>query len=161
MTFAREHFGRQSDRFSEIAGDFRQGREKKIPKTVTAQTAVAAKAVLEKTRQQIRVFRQRDHAVAYITRRKHLQLVTETPGTAAIIRNGHDRRETLDPEQVVGLADQALQSREQRGKSGAAANRDEFLTTCVCCLLQKNAPGEVVNRLTRLNHNSFIANCRL
>lgn len=113
MTLTREYFRRQSNRFSEVAGDFCQGSEKQIAKTVAAKLAIAAKAILEKSRQQSRVFRERDHAVADVAGRKHLQLIAQTPGTATIIRNGDDRGETIDPDRIFSPADQTFETGEQ------------------------------------------------
>ena len=106
---------------------------------MTAKLAVAAKAMTEKTRQQSRVFRERDHAVADVARRQHLQLFAQTSGAAAVVGNSDDRGKSLDPHRVVGLSDEAFEPGEKCGKAGAAAHGYQLLTTCSCCLLQMNS----------------------
>ena len=64
VTLARKNLRRDANRFSEVSGDFCQRREKQISKTVTAEFAVTTKTITEESRQQSRVFRERDHAVA-------------------------------------------------------------------------------------------------
>src|SRR5687767_4194374 len=99
----------------------------------------------EQTRQQSRVFRERDHAVTDIAGRQHLQLITETSGTPTVVRHRHDRGKTLDPDFFVGLADQSLEAGEECGKACAAANGYQFFTACKFCLLQMNPRERVWN----------------
>ena len=110
---------------------------------MTAQLAVAAKAMAKKTRQQRRVFRERDHAVADVARRQHLQFVAQASGAAAVVGNSHDCRKTLDPDLLFGFSDQTLQAGEKSRETGAAAHGYELLTACGCCLLQMNASRNV------------------
>jgi len=152
VTLAGEDFRRQTDRLGEISSDFRERREKQVSKTVPAKPAIASKAITEETRQESRVFRERDHAVADVAGRKHLQFITQTPGTAAIVGNGDDRGETFDPDRLVGFTDESFETGEKCRQSRAPADGYELLTTCDCSLLQMKAPGEEVNRVTQLNH---------
>ena len=146
VTLAREDFRRQTDRLGEISSDFRERREKQVSKTVPAKPAIASKAITEETRQQRRVFRECDHAVANVARWKHLQFVTQAPGAATIIGNGDDRGETFDPDRLLGFTDESFETGEKCRQSRTPADGYELLTTCDCSLLQMKAPGEEVNR---------------
>jgi hypothetical protein len=45
VTFAGQNFRRESDRFSEITGDFGQRRKEEITETVTAEFSFSTKAM--------------------------------------------------------------------------------------------------------------------
>ena len=107
-----------------------------------AKLTVTSKAVTKETRQQSRVFRECDHAVADIAGWQHLQFVAETPGTAAIIGNGDDGREAFDPDRLLAFTNESFEPGEKCRQSRAAADGYDVLTTCVCSLLQMKAPGE-------------------
>src|SRR5262245_58420796 len=107
MTLTREHFRGETDRFGKVASDFRQRCQKEISKAVSAKLAVATKAMTKETRQQRRVFRERDHAVADVARRQHLQFVAQASGTATVVGNSNDGRQTLDPDLLFGLSNQS------------------------------------------------------
>ena len=51
---------------------------------------------IEKVRQQVLVFRKRHHAIADIARRKDAIFPAETAGTAAVVRDRHNRRKIGD-----------------------------------------------------------------
>src|ERR1051325_8853585 len=112
MTFAGEDFGRNANGFSEVSGYFSQCREKEIAEAVPAELAVTAKAITEKTRHQLGVFGERDHAVADVAGGQHLQLLAQPSGAAAVVRDRNDRGETLDPHFLVILADKTFQTSE-------------------------------------------------
>ena len=78
MTLACQNFGRKPDCFDEIASYFGERRQKEIAKAMAAKFTVAAKAMTKETRNQSRIFRERDHAVAYVARWQHLQLFAQT-----------------------------------------------------------------------------------
>ena len=71
-SFAREDFGRKAHGFDEIAGHVCECGEKEVAEAVTAQLPGTAKAITKETREQRRVFRERDHAVAYVAGRENL-----------------------------------------------------------------------------------------
>src|SRR5687767_4235848 len=105
VSFARDDFGRKPDRLGKISRDFGERRQKQIAETVAAEFAVTAKAIAEEPRDQVRIFRKCDHAVANVARRQHLQLVAQTPGTTAVVRDSDDTRQAFDPHLLIGLAD--------------------------------------------------------
>ena len=72
-----------------------------------------------------------------------LQLITQTPGTATVIRNSHDRG--IDPDRFFTLANSTFQTGEQRRKPCATADCYKLLTS-------------VFERSTRLG-NHIIGNC--
>ena len=51
MTFAGQNFRRQSDRFSEIAGDFGKCCQEEVAKAVTAEFAISAKSMTKEARE--------------------------------------------------------------------------------------------------------------
>src|ERR1051325_1489250 len=74
VTLARKDFGRQPDSLDDITRDLRERCQKEIAEAMTAKLARAAKAMTKETREKGRVFGERDHTVAYVARREHLQL---------------------------------------------------------------------------------------
>src|ERR1051326_4230848 len=109
-----------------------------------AKVAFASKAITEKTRQECRVFRERDHAVANVSGRKHLQFIAKTPGAATVLRDGDDPRETFNPDRFLGLADETLETGEQGRQPGATANGYQLLTTCSCCFQMNPLPNHTL-----------------
>ena len=53
VAFAGEHLGRQPDCFDKIAGDFREGCEKKISETMTCQVPGSSKSISKQSREKI------------------------------------------------------------------------------------------------------------
>jgi hypothetical protein len=52
--------------------------------------------MLEKAREEVFVFRERDHAVADVARREHVQVFAEAAGGAAVVGDGDDGGELAD-----------------------------------------------------------------
>src|SRR5439155_12795883 len=52
VSFAREDFGRQANRFNEIASHIGERRKKQVSKTVTSEIAGSAKSIAKKAREQ-------------------------------------------------------------------------------------------------------------
>src|SRR5947209_55517 len=81
----------------------------------------------EQAREQSRVFRQSNHAVAYVARRKHLQLFAQSSRTPAVVRDSDYGRERFEPEAAAPLfADKLLQTRKRRGQTRPSADGDEL-----------------------------------
>ena len=71
-----------------------------------------------------------NEAIPNIARRKHLALVTQAARAAAIVRHCHERRQIGEIDIVFVLArqrwvDVVLEARQQRGKTGTAANDED------------------------------------
>ena len=94
--------------------------------------------MLEQTRYERRVFREGDHAVADVAWWEHLQLITQAPRTATVIRDSHDRGETFDPDWFFTLANKTFQTGEQRRKPCATADCYKLLTSCVYLNAQRS-----------------------
>jgi hypothetical protein len=125
-TLTRQNLGREADCFDEVACDFRQRSEEEIAEAMATEFARAAKAIAKEAREQSGIFRERDHAVAYVAGRQHLQLFTQPAGTAPIIRNSDDGRKGFKPHAVtIACADKLLESGQQSRKSCPAADSDE------------------------------------
>jgi hypothetical protein len=89
------------------------------------------------------VLRERDHAVADVTGRKHVELFTEATRGATVISDGDDSREAADEAGDVGLGGDGwpdagfiagrgarrgnitLEPSEEGGETGASTDRDD------------------------------------
>ena len=80
-----QHFRRGLHGVGKIAHDVGQRGKKEIAEAVSFQTASGMEAILEQTRQQGLILRQRHHAVADVARRQHLELAAQATGAAAVI----------------------------------------------------------------------------
>ena len=74
---------------SEIAGHGRERGQKQVAEVVSFKIAGTGEAILKKLGEKILVFRERNQAVANITRRKHTQLAAQAPAGTAIIAYGN------------------------------------------------------------------------
>ena len=61
------------------------------------------KAMLKEAAQEVLVFRQGDHAIAHVPRRKDVQLFAQASGRAAVIGDGDNRRKLMDGAGPLGI----------------------------------------------------------
>ena len=94
----------------------------RLPKLWPFRPRPRVEAVLKQARDQTLVFRQRHHAIADVAGREHVEFAAQAAGTAAIVGDRDDRREL---QRAFGGLHVALQPPQQRGKAGAAADRDD------------------------------------
>ena len=94
---------------------------------MSRKAAAGGETILEKFAEQVLVLRERDHAVAYVTRRKNAILASQAAGAAAVVRHGDHRREIGDGPADFFLfcrGDIFFQAAEDGGESGAASQSD-------------------------------------
>jgi hypothetical protein len=125
-----EDFRGYANGFSEISGDMRERGEEEIPKIVAAQAASSLETILEEAAEEGFVFRKSNHTVANVARWKDAILAAESTGAAAVIGHGDDGGKIGDGARrggfFVAAADNVVfQAAEERGESGAAAERDD------------------------------------
>src|SRR5579885_3719903 len=105
-------------------------RQEQVPEAVPFQSTAIGKSVLEQPRKQRLILRQRDHAIADIARREHVEIAAQAARTAAIVRYSHNRRH-LDGRQLRMLvrhrvaADVSLQPAQQGRESCSASNGND------------------------------------
>ena len=100
-TANREHLAGYANCFGEIARDMGERGEEEVTEIMADEAAAGAKAILKEAPQQSLVLRQRDHAVANITRRKNAILAPKTAGAAAVIGDSDDGGEIAHRPLVV------------------------------------------------------------
>ena len=99
----------------------------RLPKLWPFRAVAAAEAMREELRQQIFFFAERDHAVAQVAGRQHVEVLAQAARRAAVVGHRDHGRQVGRSAQVrrragPGTANVAAQSAQQRGKAGAAAN---------------------------------------
>jgi hypothetical protein len=97
---------------------------------VAAEFAFAAKTITEEPTHESRIFRERDHAIAYVAGREDLQFVAQPPGTSAVVRDGDNGRERVEPLTAAAIApvNEPLQSGQHGRETCAAADGNQFQT---------------------------------
>src|SRR5205085_4106283 len=94
-----------------------------------AEFARASEAITKEAREQCGIFRERDHAVAYVAGWKHLQLFAQSARRASIVRDSHDCRKRFEPHALsIACAYKLFQTGQQCGESRAAAYGYQFQT---------------------------------
>ncbi len=122
-----QNFSAHANGLGKIARHMAQRGQKQISETVSAQSAARMKTILKQTAQQRFVLRERHHAVANIAGRQHAVFAPQAARTSAVIGDRDDRGEIADRMAVRFLAaprNIMLQSAQQHGKAGAAADGD-------------------------------------
>ena len=101
MAFAREDLRRELYRLGKVAGDLGQCGKKEISEAVPAEVADAAEPMPETTSTtRCESSDKRDHAVADIAGRQHLQFVAKPARASAVVRDRDDRGQMFDPDRV-------------------------------------------------------------
>ena len=90
---------------------------KRLPKLCPSSPSPALKAIGEELGEQVFFFAEGDHAVAQVAGRKHVEVLAEAAGGAAVIGDGDDGGEVGDVARDRWSASQG----EQRGGAGRAA----------------------------------------
>jgi hypothetical protein len=101
--------------------------QKEISKTVSAKPAAATKAMTKETRQQRRVFRERDHAVADVARRRHLEFLAQASGTATVVETV-TMADRLSITCLLGFSDEPFRTGEKSREAGTTSNGYQLLT---------------------------------
>jgi hypothetical protein len=122
----RQDFAADANGFGEISCNVCERSEKEIAEIVADEPAAGVKAVLEQAPKQRFIFREGDHAIAYVTWRKNSILAAKTPRAAAVIRDGNNGCEVgyrpMRIGMLVAAADYVLFKPAQKsGQSGASA----------------------------------------
>ena len=125
-----KHLRGYTDGFGKIAGNVGERSKKEITEIVAAEAATGVETILKETAQQGFIVGQSDHAVANIAGRKDAIFAAKAAGAAAIIGNCDNSGEIGDGplESGVPIAaanDVFLQAAQQRGKTGAATQRND------------------------------------
>jgi len=89
-------FGGKLNRVSEVSGDLSERSDEEVAEAVAFQGVAGAKAVREEPDEQILFLTERDHAVAQVARRQHVEVFAESTRGSAIIRDGNDGGEVAN-----------------------------------------------------------------
>jgi hypothetical protein len=93
--------------------------------------------VLEKAREQVLIFRERDQAVAYVAWGKHVEVFAKAAGRTSVVGDGNDGGEfTYEAGRVFAAGinsglragwggSVSLETPQQRGKAGSASDGDD------------------------------------
>jgi hypothetical protein len=96
-----ENLGGHLHGLGEVSGDVGERGEEEIAEAVALQAAVM-EAVLEEAGEQELVLGERDHAVADVSGREHVEFFAETAGGAPVVGDGDDGGEIADEAGKVG-----------------------------------------------------------
>ena len=124
-----EDDGAELDGLGEVAADIGQRGEKEVAEAVAVESA-AGEAVAEQLRQQLFIVGERRHAVADVAGRGHALLLAQASAGAAVVGDGDDGGEAGDEGRQRSRGrrsgdDVALESAEQGGQAGAAADGND------------------------------------
>ena len=86
----------------EVSGDAGERGDEEVAEAVAFEVALG-EAVLEELREQVLVFGERDHAVADVAGRKHVEVFAQAAGGAAVVGDGDDGGELADEAGEVRL----------------------------------------------------------
>ena len=73
-----------------VAGHLREGCQEEVAKAVSMEPLAVRETIPEQPRKQSFVLGQRDHAVADVARRQHVERSPQLPGAAAVIAYRND-----------------------------------------------------------------------
>ncbi len=130
VSASKQNFRRQADGLAEVAGDGGQRRQKQIAEAVTFEARSFHETMLKQAGEQGFVFGEGDDAVADVARRQHVELFAQASAGAAVVADRDHGAQFADLGwsascQRAGTGDVALQTFEQGGKTGAAADGDD------------------------------------
>ena len=134
MSAGEQNFRRQPDGLAEVAGDGSQGGQEKIAEAMAFEPRPFDETMLKQAGEQGLVFRERDDAVANVSRRKHVELLAEASAGAAVVADRDHGAEFADF-RLAGRCQGApaaghvtLESLQQGREAGAAADGDDAQT---------------------------------
>src|SRR5207253_2127144 len=108
----------------EAAGDVGHRGEEDVAEGVTLERRLGGEAIVEEAREQLFLVGEGDDAVADVAGRRHPELFAQDTRAAAFIGDGDDRRELRHRPRPLGV-DVLLQTAEESGKAGSAADRND------------------------------------
>ena len=97
-----EDLSGEADGLGEVAGHFREGGNEEIAEAVAFESRAGAEAVAEETGDEMLVLGERDHAVAEVTGRQHVEVFAQAAAGASVVGDGDDGGEVAD-EAAVSL----------------------------------------------------------
>ena len=111
----------------------------RLPKLWPSRPDPFDETMLKQAGEQGLIFGERDDAVANVARRQHVELLAQASAGAAVVADRDDGAEFADFRlagrcQGAGSSDVALQTLEQGGQAGAAADGDDAQTRVEACL---------------------------
>ena len=148
-----EDLGGHLHGLGEVSGDAGERGEEEVAEAVALQAALM-EAVLEEAGEQELVLGERDHTVAHVAGREHVEFFAETAGGATVVCDGDDGGEVADEAGKVGgerirlgigvaegdgfggvagcggRGDVSLEAAQQGGEAGAAADGDYSEILC-------------------------------
>jgi hypothetical protein len=125
-----ENLAGDADGFDKVTGHMGEGGKEEITEIVSGETTAGVKAILKETAEQGFVLGERDHAIADVAGGEHAIFAAEAAGAATVIGDGDDGGKIRDGPfrrgMLIAAADNMfLQTAEQRGETGAAAESDD------------------------------------
>jgi hypothetical protein len=110
----------------EVAGEFGKRGDEEVAEVVAFKGVAGAESVGEELGEDILLFAEGDHAVTEVAGGKHVEVLAQSAGRAAVIGHGDDSGEVGDLGGLgAGLAGRAYmtaQAAQQGGQAGAAAD---------------------------------------
>ena len=119
-----EDLGGHLHGLGEVSGDVGEGGEEEIAEAVAFEVAVV-EAVLEEAGEQELVLGERDHAVADVSGREHVEFFAETAGGATVVGDGDDGGKVADEagKAAAGVRDPAGDGGVARGEMASVVRR--------------------------------------
>src|SRR5437870_12093928 len=113
-----------------VACDAGESGQEQVPEAVALEPAAVLEPVLEQAREQRLIFGERDHAVADVSGREHIELAAEAARAAAVVGDGDDgshvdgwdRGLSVDRGRGTRVG---LETLEERREPGAAPDGDD------------------------------------
>jgi len=132
VTAGGEDFRGELDGLGKVAGHLGEGGDEEIAEVVATELTGALKAVTEEAGDEALIFRERDHAVAKVAGREHVEVAAKAAAGAAVVGNGDDRSEVGDVGNGGRLGDEAgamrdadFEAAQEGGKARSSANGDD------------------------------------
>jgi len=126
----RKYLAADADGFREIPGNVGKRGEKQIAEIVATEAAASVETILKETAKERFVLRKSNHAIANVAGRENAIFAAQAAGASSVVGDGNDSGEVgdgaLDAGVLFAAAEDVLfQAAEKRGKTGAAAERND------------------------------------
>jgi hypothetical protein len=120
---------RHLDGLAEVAGDAGERGQKEVAEAVALEAFAGRKAILEEAREQVLILTERDHAVAQIAGREHVEVFAEAAAGTAVVGDGDDGSEIGNFTGTIAAVcrtgvDMPLEAAQQGGEAGTSTHGD-------------------------------------
>jgi hypothetical protein len=118
-----QNFRCELDRVRKIAGNLSERGHKQVAEVVPLECVAAAKPMGEQLGQQVFFFAERDHAVAQVAGRKHVEALAQAAGGTAVVGHCDHRGQVGDESRLGRRMGRALHARAVRATAWKARCR--------------------------------------